>query len=48
MIEFKSTAHDSDDNYALQLSPWLIGQMERDGFHWWENLQNSFDGKCIN
>lgn len=43
--ELKSMIY--DDNSCIW-SPWFVGIMERGGFHWWEHVQDSLQGKFVN
>jgi len=43
--ELKDMLYNQPD---LTWSPWFVGIMERGGFAWWEDLQNTLDGKNTN
>lgn len=43
--ELKDMMYNQPD---LTWSPWFVGIMERGGFDWWEDLENTLDGKNTN
>ena len=46
--ELKSMLYDSENKEKYTWSPWFVGIMERGGFDWWEDLDNTLQGKNTN
>ena len=46
--ELKSMLYDSENKEKFTWSPWFVGIMERRGFEWWEDLDNTLKGKNTN
>lgn len=46
--ELKSMLYDNKNKEKFTWSPWFVGIMERGGFDWWEDLDNTLQGKNTN
>ena len=46
--ELKSMLYESENKEKFTWSPWFVGIMERGGFEWWEDLDNTLQGKNTN
>eukprot|EP00529_Nitzschia_sp_RCC80_P024197 CAMPEP_0113476832 /NCGR_PEP_ID=MMETSP0014_2-20120614/19881_1 /TAXON_ID=2857 /ORGANISM="Nitzschia sp." /LENGTH=450 /DNA_ID=CAMNT_0000369879 /DNA_START=25 /DNA_END=1377 /DNA_ORIENTATION=- /assembly_acc=CAM_ASM_000159 len=46
--ELKCMLYDSENKEKYTWSPWFVGIMERGGFDWWEDLDNTLQGKNTN
>lgn len=40
--------NNNNSNNNLLWSPWFIGIMERGGFDWWKDINNTLNGKYTN